>query len=107
MLMRFGEKDRTDVGVKTPHCEDNVTDIVRVISEKGPSLYVLDRLRHKVGYDIQLSKFLVLQDLGVRNILSVNGFAIEVLVRGLEKVELVPSFLSAKLKLNHGIFTCQ
>lgn len=107
MLMRFGEKYRTDVGVQTPHCEDNVTDIVRVIPEKGPSLYVLDCLRYKVGYDIQLSEFLVLQDLGVRNILPVDWFAIEMLVRGLEKVELFPSFLSAKLKLNHRIITCQ
>jgi hypothetical protein len=64
-------------------------------------------LRHKVSYDVQLTEFLVLQDLGVRNILPVNGFAIEVLVRGLEKVELVSSFLSAKLKLNNEIFTCQ
>jgi hypothetical protein len=31
MLMRIGEKDSTDVCVQTPHCEDNVTDIVRVI----------------------------------------------------------------------------
>jgi len=107
MLMRFGEKYRTDVGVQTPHCEDNVTDIVRVISEKGPSLYVLDRLGHKVSYDFKLSEFLVLQDLCVCNILPVDWFAIEVLVRGLEKVELFPSFLSAKLKLNHAIITCQ
>jgi hypothetical protein len=64
-------------------------------------------LRHKVSNDVQFTEFLVLQDLGIRNILPVNGFAIEVLVRGLEKVELVSSFLSAELKLNHAIFTCQ
>lgn len=46
VLMRIGEKDCSDVGVHTPHCEDNITDIVRVISKKGPSLDVLDRLRH-------------------------------------------------------------
>jgi hypothetical protein len=81
MLMRFGEKDRTDVGVQTPHCEYNVTDVIWVIPKKGPSLDVLDRLGHKVSYDVELTKFLVLQDLGIRNILSVNWFAIEVLVR--------------------------
>jgi hypothetical protein len=92
--MAIWVEDCPNVSIETSHRINNVTDIVRIIFQQGPSLNKLNSLRNKICDDIKLTEFLVLQDFSICNFLSVNWFPKESLVCRLKEIQLITGLLS-------------